>query len=43
MIEIELTCRLCCEIEENPTPFIIKVPTSTNINYLRKIIFKEIE
>lgn len=37
MIEIELTCRLCREIEENPTPFTIKVPTSANINHLRKI------
>ncbi|GET56246.1 hypothetical protein GLOIN_2v1488579 [Rhizophagus irregularis DAOM 181602=DAOM 197198] len=43
MIEIELTCRLYREIEENPESFTIKVPIIANINYLRTIIFKEIE
>ncbi|GBC39171.1 uncharacterized protein OCT59_011624 [Rhizophagus irregularis] len=43
MIEIELTCRLCREIEENPESFTIKVPIIANINYLRTIIFKEIK
>lgn len=39
MIEIELTCCLYREMEENPKPFTIKVLIIANIDYL-KIIFK---
>ncbi|CAB4376876.1 unnamed protein product [Rhizophagus irregularis] len=43
MIKIELTYHLCREIEKNLESFTIKVPIIANINYLRMIIFKEIE
>ncbi|CAB4493319.1 unnamed protein product [Rhizophagus irregularis] len=42
MIEIELTCRLYCEIEENPESFTIKKVKKVKIDVLEKLEVTEL-